>query len=133
MHPSATRSIRVETEGDATAVAQDVLQQYADLIAARRQKVAENYPDIEPDMRIGWLLWQESLEEFLYFEEPMLTPNPTDYWAEWRESGGGSRKISKNLWVYEIETGRKRYSITTSAGAKIQPYFVSSQYFGGRR
>jgi hypothetical protein len=25
--------------------------------------------------------------------------------------------------VYEIETGKKRYSITTSAGAKIQPYF----------
>jgi hypothetical protein len=50
-------------------------------------------------------------------------PNPGDYWAEWKESGGGTRKLSKNLWVYESETSRKRYSITTSAGAKIQPYF----------
>lgn len=74
-------------------------------------------------MRIGWLLWQESLEEFLYFEQEMIAPDPGDYWAEWKESGGGNRKASKNLWVYERETGQKRFSITTSAGAKIQPYF----------
>lgn len=30
---------------------------------------------------------------------------------------------SKNLWIYEKQTERKRYSITTTAGAKIQPYF----------
>jgi len=123
MHPSATRSIRVPSEGDPTALAREVLQQYADLITKRRQKVAENEPGVEPDMRIGWFLWQESLEEFMYFEEEMLAPNPNDYWAKWKESGGGARKTSKNLWVYETETGRKRYSITTSAGAKIQPYF----------
>lgn len=124
MHPSATRSIRVEsTDGDPTMVARDVLQQYAELIEQRRQKVALDYPGVEPDMRTGWLLWQESLEEFLYFEEETIAPNPNDYWAEWKESGGGARKASKNLWVYENETGRKRYSITTAAGAKIQPYF----------
>jgi hypothetical protein len=27
------------------------------------------------------------------------------------------------LWIYENGTGRKRYSVTTVAGAKIQPYF----------
>ena len=59
----------------------------------------------------------------MYFEEEMLAPVPEDYWAEWRESGGGARKASRNLWVYENETGRKRYSVTTQAGAKIQPYF----------
>ena len=32
-------------------------------------------------------------------------------------------KKSKNLWVYDIKSGKKRYSITTTAGAKIQPYF----------
>jgi hypothetical protein len=39
------------------------------------------------------------------------------------ESGGGSRKGSRNLWIYERATGKKRYSVTTAAGAKIQPYF----------
>jgi hypothetical protein len=124
MHPAATRSIRIpSTEGDPTETAQEILQQYADLIEQRRQRVAENAPGEEPDMRTGWLLWQVDLVEFLYFEKEMLPPNPDDYWAEWHERRSGNRKPSKNLWVYENETGIKRYSITTSAGAKIQPYF----------
>lgn len=123
MHPAATRSIRIPDIKDATKAAQDVLKQYSDLIEARREKVRENSGEKEPDMRTGWLLWQESLREFLYWEEEMLSPNPKDYWAEWKTSGGGSRKASRNLWVYENETDKKRYSITTQAGAKIQPYF----------
>ena len=125
MHPSATRSIRIpSTDGDPTEVARDVLQQYADLIQRRTQKVSEEANNQTPDMRTGWLLWQESLEEFLYFEEEMLPPNPSDYWAEWKKSGGGARRESINLWVYENnDIGKKRYSITTDAGAKIQPYF----------
>ncbi len=123
MHPSATRAIRIPQEGDPNQVMADVLAQYANLIEQRRAKVAANYPGHEPDMRTGWLLWQTGLQEFLYFEEEMLPPNPDDYFAEWRESSGGSRKKSKNLWVYEKDTGQKRYSITTAAGAKIQPYF----------
>ncbi len=124
MHPAATRSIRIPpTTEDPTAAARDVLRQYAELIEQRRRKIAENAPDREPDLRVGWLLWQESLKEFLYFEQEMLSPNPSEYSAEWKESGGGARKASKNLWVYETKTGRKRFSITTSAGAKIQPYF----------
>jgi hypothetical protein len=74
-------------------------------------------------MRMGWLLWQESLREFLYFEERMIKPNPSDFFAEWRERPDGRRRGSKNLWVYEQATGEKVYSITTDAGAKIQPYF----------
>lgn len=124
MHPSATRSIRIPDIEDATLAAREVLRQYAELINVRTQKVKEDAPGVEPDMRVGWLLWQESLVEFLYFEQEMIPPNPEDYWAEWHESGGkGARKKSTNLWVYENETGNKRYSITTSAGAKIQPYF----------
>lgn len=80
-------------------------------------------PNASPDMRIGWLLWQNSLEEFLYFEEPMSAPQPSDFVAEWKSSGGGRRRKSRNLWVYEKTTGEKKYSITTEAGAKIQPYF----------
>lgn len=124
MHPAATRSIRIpSTEDDATEVAHDVLQQYTDLIMERTKMVQETSANGKTDMRVGWLLWQVTLQEFLYFEEEMLPPAPGDYYAEWVESGGGLRKGSKNLWVYEKETGIKRYSITTSAGAKIQPYF----------
>lgn len=123
MHPAATRSIRIPDIKDPTKAAQNVLQQYADLIEGRTRKVAENAPGKLPDMRAGWLLWQESLREFLYWEEEMLPPDPEDYWAEWKTSGGGTRKASKNLWVYENNTEKKRFSITTQAGAKIQPYF----------
>ncbi len=78
---------------------------------------------LDPDMRMGWLLWTSDLSEFLYFEEKMVKPNPADFVAEWKSSGGGRRKASRNLWVYNAVTGEKVYSITTEAGAKVQPYF----------
>ena len=55
----------------------------------------------------------------------MVEPDPSLYYAEWVERPvvGGIRKGSKNLWIFEKTSGRKRYSVTTSAGAKIQPYF----------
>ncbi len=123
MHPAATRSIRIPPSNDADEAMASVLSQYRDLILARREAVKRSCPEREPDLRTGWLLWQESLREFLYFEEEMLPPDPADYVAEWRDSGGGSRKSSRNLWIFERETGVKRYSVTTTAGAKIQPYF----------
>ncbi len=125
MHPSATRSIRVPPPTtEANQAMRDILGQYADFINARREKVKESIENGEPDMRTGWLLWQESLRQFLYFEEEMLAPDPDDYFAKWQKrSAGGSRKESTNLWIYEKETGRKRYSVTGEAGAKIQPYF----------
>lgn len=126
MHPAATRSIRVpSTDTDPQSAMADVLTQYGELIEARRQKVREqSSPGVEPDMRTGWLLWQESLRQFLYFEEEMFPPNPDDYVAQWHtHNASGGRKSSTNLWVYEKDTGTKRYSVTTVAGAKIQPYF----------
>lgn len=125
MHPSATRSVRVPlTTTDPNSAMVDVLTQYAELIEARREQVREQAPGYEPDMRTGWLLWQESLRQFLYFEEEMLVPDPADYFAKWHSTrGGGNRKPSTSLWIYEKDTGKKRYSVTTEAGAKIQPYF----------
>jgi len=125
MHPAATRSIRVPAgKVSAARAMREILGQYAELIEQRTQKVRDQAPaHTRPDMRTGWLLWQESLRQFLYFEEPMRAPNPDGFTAEWIESGGGSRKGSRNLWIYETATGKKRYSVTTSAGAKIQPYF----------
>ena len=124
MHPSATRSIRI-TDGEPNEVMQNVLSQYVSFLKQREKYVHEKYPDKHPDMRTGWLLWQSNLSDFIYFEEETLQPEPNDYVAEWHESKGkGARKASKSLWIYEKETGEKKYSVTTDAGAKIQPYFV---------
>lgn len=126
MHPAATRSIRIPSiESDPNEAMQEVLTQYAELMRERTRHVeAQNDTGKPVDMRTGWLLWQESLREFLYFEEPMWEPNPSDYYAQWVErTTRGTRKATKNLWVFEKQTGKKRFSITTSAGAKIQPYF----------
>ncbi len=125
MHPAATRSIRIpQGRVSAERAMRDILTQYAELIAQRTLNVRELAPaGTAVDMRTGWLLWQESLRQFLYFEEPMKAPKIEFYTAEWVESGGGARKGSRNLWIYEQKTGKKRFSVTTSAGAKIQPYF----------
>lgn len=73
MHPSATRSIRVPpTTTEANQAMRDVLGQYADFINARREKVKEGIESGEPDMRTGWLLWQESLRQFLYSRRKCL-------------------------------------------------------------
>jgi hypothetical protein len=127
MHPSATRAFRVPpTTTDATDAMYDVLTQYGDLIRGRKEKVRElSGSEDDPDMRTGWLLWQDSLRQFLYFEEEMVPPDPRKFEAKWvqRVSKSGSRKPSTNLWIYDRKTGAKRYSVTTEAGAKIQPYF----------
>jgi len=127
MHPSATRSIRVPPlVTDPNNAMHDVLSQYGDLIRARTEKIRESSGSTtKPDMRTGWLLWQDSLRQFLYFEEEMAPPDPRRFEARWvqRLSKSGSRKPSTNLWIYDRKTGAKRYSVTTEAGAKIQPYF----------
>lgn len=125
MHPAATRSIRIDDVAlDANVVMHDVLGQYSALIEERTQRVKDHSADGSADMRLGWLLWEDDLKEFLYFEEEMKKPDPSQYYAEWNETAArGARKPSKSLWIYERETNKKRYSVTTSAGIKIQPYF----------
>ena len=125
MHPAATRSIRID-DFDLTPdeVMTDILTQYADLIDERAKSVKERSPDGSADMRLGWLLWESDLREFLYFEESMRRPDPARYSAFWNETPArGARKASKSLWIFDKATGAKRYSVTTSAGIKIQPYF----------
>lgn len=126
MHPAATRSIRISDSAlPASDVMREVFEQYAQLIALRSLQVLAEAPNAaQADMRTGWLLWEESLSEFLYFEEPLVAPDPDEYFAEWNITPPrGARKGSKSLWIYERETHKKRYSVTTSAGIKIQPYF----------
>jgi hypothetical protein len=125
MHPSATRSIRIDdVNQDANVVMNSVLQQYAELIELRTQKVRQLSEGAQPDMRTGWLIWEDNLTEFLYFEERMVAPAASNYFAAWNDTGArGARKSSRSLWIYDKVTEKKRYSITTSAGIKIQPYF----------
>lgn len=125
MHPSATRSIRIaDLEVEANDAMRDVFQQYADLIEARTAAVRDGGGGAQADMRVGWLLWETKLREFLYWEEAMVAPNAGDYYAQWNERPAmGARKASKSLWIYDKTTRLKRYSVTTSAGIKIQPYF----------
>lgn len=125
MHPAATRSIRIDdTSRGATDVMRDVFEQYAELITERTNRVKSVAPDVMPDMRTGWLIWEDNLTEFLYFEERMRPPNPEQFTAEWNVTPAkGARKASKSLWIYDKATRQKRYSVTTSAGIKIQPYF----------
>ena len=129
MHPSLTRSIRIkDINRDPNEVMLEVFRQYRELVAYRRATVLENagssYALSDIDMRTGWLIWETELREFIYFEEQTVPPDSGNYWAEWNETPAkGSRKPSKSLWIYERETGKKRYSVTTSAGVKIQPYF----------
>lgn len=125
MHPAATRSIRIEdTSRPANDVMVDVLSQYSALIDERTERVRQNSPDGTAEMRLGWLLWEDDLREFLYFEELMQKPNPNNYYAEWNETAArGARKPSKSLWIFDKSTNKKCYSVTTSAGIKIQPYF----------
>src|SRR5207302_2461617 len=120
-----TRAIRIPSgRVSAERAMREILRQYGEVIRQRTDKVRAEAPKgVKPDMRTGWLLWQESLRQFLYFEERMKAPNPDDYIAKWVESGGGGRLKSRNLWIYDRVTRRKRFSVTTAAGAKIQPYF----------
>lgn len=129
MHPAATRSFRIDSRGDAEEQKVAVLTQYGELIRAFRRQVAEKAPAGKaPDLRSGWLLYQSSLGQFMYFEEALVEPDPAAFVAEWVEGRQtrGARKPSRNLWIHEKDArggkGRKRYSITTEAGAKIQPY-----------
>lgn len=125
MHPAATRSIRIDDlNAEPNAVMYDVFSQYAELIRQRTERVRSTAPEKTPDMRTGWLIWEDNLTEFLYFEEKTIPPNPKDYYAQWNETAArGARKPSKSLWIYQKQTNQKRYSVTTSAGIKIQPYF----------
>ena len=125
MHPSATRSIRIDDlEVSPNEAMVDVLIQYANLLESRTIQVKENSRTGSADMRTGWLLWETELREFLYFEERVLKPNPDDYYAIWNQTPPrGARKPSRSLWIFEKNTGAKKFSVTTSAGIKIQPYF----------
>jgi hypothetical protein len=113
MHPSATRSIRIDdVNADADDVMRDVFRQYTDLIDLRASKVKEASGGSQVDMRTGWLIWEDNLTEFLYFEEKMRAPNPDHYYAMWNNTAArGARKSSRSLWIYDKETEQKNIQL----------------------
>lgn len=121
MHPSATRSISLPT-GNAQSAMRQVLTEYSELLEKRRKSVEDQF-GIPSELRSGWLLWKRSLDEFLYFEEKLEVPDFSKFTADWYEHNSDSaRKRSRNLWIFD-QNGRKRYSVTTERGVKVQPYF----------
>ncbi len=121
MHPSATRSISLPT-GNAQSAMEQVLTEYSELLESRRASVVEQFGE-PAELRSGWLLWKRSLDEFLYFEERLEVPDFSNYVADWYEHNSDSaRRRSRNLWIFD-QNGRKRYSVTTERGVKVQPYF----------
>ena len=121
MHPSATRSISLPT-GDAHSAMEQVLTEYSELLESRRRSVDDQF-GVPSELRSGWLLWKRSLDEFLYFEEKLEVPDFSKYTADWYEhNSDGARRRSRNLWIFD-QNGRKRYSVTTERGVKVQPYF----------
>jgi hypothetical protein len=121
MHPSATRSISLPTGGAHSAMEQ-VLTEYSELLESRRRSVDDQF-GVPSELRSGWLLWKRSLDEFLYFEEKLEVPDFSKYTADWYEhNSDGARRRSRNLWIFD-QNGRKRYSVTTERGVKVQPYF----------
>jgi hypothetical protein len=123
MHPSATRRIQFDPSEPAATCMTKVLEQFGREIADFRRRVHETVPEREPNIRWGVLLWSPSLDEFLYFETPMIEPDPAEFTATFEESRHRGR-TTRSLYIFERTTGLKAYSVTMpSQGAKIQPYF----------
>jgi hypothetical protein len=121
MHPSATRSISLPS-GNAHTAMKQVLTEYSELLETRRLSVEKQFGE-KAELRSGWLLWKRNLDEFLYFEEKLEVPDFSQFTADWYEHNSDSaRRRSRNLWIFD-QYGRKRYSVTTERGVKVQPYF----------
>jgi hypothetical protein len=127
MHPSLTRRINLPESSDPNTAMRSVILQYQKVLDERYTRIKDKFSSFTPDLRSGWLLYDSSLTEFLYFEEQSKNIKPEDHTAEWSERSSrsnGGRRSNKNLWIYNKHTGNKVWSVTGgSSGTKIQPYF----------
>ena len=126
MHRSLTRQISLPAgESDPNEAMRKIVADYERVLESRRKRNMLRTESKRVEMRSGWLIYQSSLREFMYFEEETRNLDPAAHYAEWSErSPTGARRGSQNLWIYESATGQKIWSITGSgSGSKIQPYF----------
>lgn len=128
MHPALTRRVSLPRTGSADNAMRSVIADYQRVLDERHSKAAAISNGAPVELRSGWLLYESSLSEFLYFEEATKNLNPDEHRATWSErevKGEGGRRANKNLWIYDRKTGRKVWSVTGGgSGTKIQPYFT---------
>jgi len=127
MHPSLTRQVSLsERDTDPNRAMRKVVSEYQRVLDSRRARAEAKSGGRPVEMRSGWLVYQSSLREFLYFEEETCNLDPNEHYAAWAERNrSGSRRGSRNLWVYNRRTGQKVWSVTgAGSGTKIQPYFL---------
>ncbi len=123
MHPAATRTITFDSESDANVAMRTVLQQWSAAISTFEQRIRATSQSGSVDARWGILLWASDHSEFLYFEERLEKPDHRNFEARWHE-GNHRGNPTRNLHIYEKNTGKKRFSCTLPKnGAKLQPYF----------
>jgi hypothetical protein len=132
MHPAATRTIAINPKASATKAMDDFVVKYREMIAKRRSGVAiaTGVAESQVELRLGLLLYQEidpesNQRQFVYFETPMAEAN--EEWVAkwkpvWEDRSGGKRRDSHSLAIYDAP-GHKCFSITTSSGFKVQPYY----------
>jgi hypothetical protein len=132
MHPAATRTIDFDPREGAEKCKIKILRQFGTKIAEFRERVKATCGEgVEALVRWGIFLWSPDLDQFLYFEELLEEPIPNDFWAEF-VTGSHRGNPTKNLWIFEKATDKKRYSVTMpNKGAKLQPYFDVPRIGGG--
>lgn len=123
MHPAATRTIDFNEKDPPEKAMTDVFRQWNRTITEFEERVRKTSPSGQADIRWGVLLWAQNHKEYLYFEEKIEKPNPSDYYAIWSD-GNHRGKPTRNLHIYEKLTEKKRFSCTVPKnGPKLQPYF----------
>lgn len=126
MHPALTRRVSLPDIEDPDKAMRTVIASYQKVLDERHSKAAAISDGKPVELRSGWLLYDSSLTEFLYFEERSQNLNPKKHRAVWSErvkKGEGGRRGNRNLWIYD-ENDEKIWSVTGgSSGTKIQPYF----------
>ena len=126
MHPALTRRVSLPDIVDSEEAMRVVITSYQKVLDERHSKAAAISGGKSVELRSGWLLYDSSLTEFLYFEEPSQNLNPDKHRAVWSErlkKGEGGRRGNRNLWIYD-ENDQKVWSVTGGAsGTKIQTYF----------
>lgn len=123
MHPSATRTISFDENDTAENAKNMVLSQWAKQIEGFAERVSAGSSDGSYDLRWGILLWAADHSEFLYFEERIEEPDPSQYEGRWVLSSSRGQ-TSRNLHIFEKASGEKKFSCTLPRnGAKLQPYF----------
>jgi len=126
MHPALTRRVSLPDIEDPDKAMRFVIASYQKVLDERYRKASEISGAKPVELRSGWLLYDSSLTEFLYFEERSQNLNPKKHRAVWSErvkKGEGGRRGNRNLWIYD-QNGQKVWSVTGgSSGTKIQPYF----------